>query len=56
MSEVTLQCPTCGARATAELRRSSMDATRVEVSRYSCPNGCTVDTETVRQIVGTSDG
>ncbi|MGI8678700.1 MAG: hypothetical protein ACR2LX_08465 [Jatrophihabitans sp.] len=53
MESTTIKCPKCGQDMPVQVsRRDSGGLTDVE--SVECPNGCEVDDEAVRQIIGTS--
>lgn len=49
----TVRCPVCGGQARVTVDGAD-DAARshAHVRDYDCPNGCRVDDETVRQLIG----
>ncbi|HZC72575.1 MAG TPA: hypothetical protein VE442_17895 [Jatrophihabitans sp.] len=52
-TETSLRCPTCAKHATATLEWSDRDGTvHCEVRDYRCSAGCTVDRQTVREVIG----
>ena len=46
-------CPVCGETATTRIRwQAEGDTPHAEIESYTCPTGCQVDDETVRQLIG----
>jgi hypothetical protein len=50
-----VRCPGCGSQADVQVRRSAADPVRPEIESFECPQGCAVDPESIRQIIGTSN-